>query len=210
MMRYTIKIMYTLPDLPYDYNALAPAIDEKIMRLHHEKHHATYVKNVNDALSDNDELLSLPIEELIQNLDRVPENVRTKVRNNAGGHANHSLFWMIMTPTQGSKPSTELEEKISSTFSDMTTFKTKFSEAATSVFGSGWAWLSVSNGELKIETTPNQDNPLMTGNTPLLGLDVWEHAYYLQYENRRPEYIEAWWNVVNWDEVSKRFAEAIA
>lgn len=201
--------MYTLPDLPYDYAALAPTIEEQIMRLHHEKHHATYVKNVNDALADQDELLSLPVEELIQSLDKVPEDIRTKVRNNAGGHANHSLFWTIMTPTSGSKPSSELDEKISAAFTDFKTFKTQFSEAAAGVFGSGWAWLTVSDNELKIETTPNQDNPLMNGTTPILGLDVWEHAYYLQYMNRRPEYIEAWWNVVNWEEVSKRFADAI-
>jgi Fe-Mn family superoxide dismutase len=202
--------MYTLPDLPYDYNALAPAIEEKIMRLHHEKHHAAYIKNVNDALEGNDELLSLPVEELIQNLDRVPENIRTKVRNNAGGHANHSLFWIVMTPTSGSKPSSGLEEKISTAFTDIESFKTKFSEAATGVFGSGWAWLTVDNGELKIETTPNQDNPLISGTTPLLGLDVWEHAYYLQYENRRPEYIQAWWDVVNWEEVSRRFDASLS
>ncbi len=199
--------MYTLPELPYEYDALAPTIEEKIMRLHHEKHHATYVKNTNEALSNHEDLLSLPVEELIQNLDRVPEEIRTKVRNNAGGHANHSLFWEIMTPTKGSSLSGSLEEKIGSTFGDLETFKTKFSEVATGIFGSGWAWLTVQGGELKIEATPLQDNPLMNGSTPLLGLDVWEHAYYLQYENRRPEYIENWWQVVNWDEISRRFEE---
>ncbi len=200
--------MYTLPELPYEYSALSPAIEEKIMRLHHEKHHATYIKNTNEALANHEELLSLPIEELIQNLDRVPEAIRTKVRNNAGGHANHSLFWEIMTPTHGSKPSSSLDEKIRTTFGDLETFKTKFSESATGVFGSGWAWLTVKDGELKVEATPLQDSPLMHGATPLLGLDVWEHAYYLQYENRRPEYIQSWWQVVNWEEVSRRFEEA--
>ena len=200
--------MYTVPDLPYDFDALSPAIEEKIMRLHHDKHHAGYVKNTNDALAQHEDLLALSVEELIQNLDKVPEDIRTKVRNNAGGHANHSLFWTIMTPISGSKPSNELETKLLSTFTDMGTFKVKFAEAAAGVFGSGWAWLTLKNGELRIETTPNQDSPLMSGSTPLLGLDVWEHAYYLQYENRRPEYIEAWWNIVNWEEVSRRFEQA--
>ncbi len=200
--------MYTVPDLPYEFDALSPAIEEKIMRLHHDKHHAGYVKNTNDALAQHEELLALPIEELIQNLDKVPENIRTKVRNNAGGHANHSLFWTIMTPLSGSKPSSELESKLLSTFTDMETFKSNFTEAATGVFGSGWAWLTLKNGELTIETTPNQDSPFMSGSTPLLGLDVWEHAYYLQYENRRPEYVQAWWNIVNWEEVSRRFEQA--
>jgi len=200
--------MYTVPDLPYEFDALSPAIEEKIMRLHHDKHHAGYVKNTNDALAQHEELLALPIEELIQNLDKVPENIRTKVRNNAGGHANHSLFWTIMTPLSGSKPSSELESKLLSTFTDMETFKSNFTEAATGIFGSGWAWLTLKNGELTIETTPNQDSPFMSGSTPLLGLDVWEHAYYLQYENRRPEYVQAWWNIVNWEEVSRRFEQA--
>lgn len=200
--------MYTVPDLPYEFDALSPAIEEKIMRLHHDKHHAGYVKNTNDTLAQHEELLALPIEELIQNLDKVPENIRTKVRNNAGGHANHSLFWTIMTPLSGSKPSSELESKLLSTFTDMETFKSNFTEAATGVFGSGWAWLTLKNGELTIETTPNQDSPFMSGSTPLLGLDVWEHAYYLQYENRRPEYVQAWWNIVNWEEVSRRFEQA--
>ncbi len=200
--------MYTLPELPYDYNALSPSIDEKIMRLHHQKHHATYIKNTNEALANHTELLSLPVEELIQNLDKVPEDMRTKVRNNAGGHANHSLFWQIMTPTSGSSMSTELSEKIESTFGDTETFKKKFTETATGIFGSGWAWLTIKNGALQIESTPLQDSPLMSGSVPLLGLDVWEHAYYLQYENRRPEYIDAWWNIVNWDDVSQRFEVA--
>ncbi len=200
--------MYTLPDLPYDYNALEKAIDEETMRLHHGKHHAAYIKNVNDALSNHENLLSMPVEELIQNLDQVPEDIRTKVRNNAGGHANHTLFWTVMTPHEGSSMSDTLKDKIESKFGDEESFKTKFNEAAAGVFGSGWAWLVVENGELKIVTTPNQDSPLMSQTTPLLGLDVWEHAYYLKYQNRRPEYIEAWWKVVNWEEVSRRFEES--
>ena len=200
--------MYTVPDLPYEFDALSPAVEEKIMRLHHDKHHAGYVKNTNDALAQHEELLALPVEELIQNLDKVPEDIRTKVRNNAGGHANHSLFWTVMTPLSGSKPSSDLETKLLSTFTDMETLKSNFTEAATGVFGSGWAWLTLKNGELTIETTPNQDSPFMSGSTPLLGLDVWEHAYYLQYENRRPEYVQAWWNIVNWEEVSRRFEQA--
>ncbi len=199
--------MYTVPDLPYDYNALEPYIDEQTMRLHYDKHHATYVNNVNDALAGHEDLLSLPIEGLVQNLDRVPENIRTKVRNNAGGHANHSLFWTLMTPIQGSRMSEELEGAINSTFESVDSFKNQFSQAATGVFGSGWAWLVKDAGNLSIVTTPNQDSPLMQGLQPLLGLDVWEHAYYLKYQNRRPEYIDAWWNVVNWEEVSKLFSQ---
>ena len=200
--------MHTLPDLPYDYSALDRAVDEETMRLHHDKHHATYVKNVNDVLAAHEDLIALPVEELIQNLDSVPEDVRTKVRNNAGGHANHSFFWTSMTPKEGSSMTDDLKEKIGTTFESTESFKTKFTEAAISVFGSGWAWLTIKNGELSVTTTPNQDNPLMNGATPLLGLDVWEHAYYLRYQNRRPEYIDAWWNVINWEEVSRRFAEA--
>lgn len=197
--------MYTLPDLPYDFGALAPHIDEETMRLHHDKHHAAYVKNVNDALAGNEELLSLPIEELIQNLDRVPEDVRTKVKNNGGGHYNHSLFWQLMTPKTGSTPSENLGRALDETFGDFESFKTKFTETATGIFGSGWAWLVKDNGAVSITTTPNQDTPMMSGIQPILGLDVWEHAYYLKYQNRRPDYIDAWWNVVNWEEVSKRF-----
>lgn len=201
--------MYTLPDLPYDYSALDKAVDEETMRLHHGKHHAKYIENTNDALSNHQDLLALPVEELIQNLDKVPEDIRTKVRNNAGGHANHTLFWTIMTPNEGSTMSDTLEEKLGSTFGDVDSFKSQFNEAAAGVFGSGWAWLAIENGELKIITTPNQDSPLMSNQTPILGLDVWEHAYYLRYQNRRPEYIDTWWNVVNWEEVSRRFEQAI-
>lgn len=202
--------MYTLPDLPYELSALEPHISTRIMELHHGKHHATYIKNVNDALVDHQDLLSLPVEELIQSLDRIPENIRGKVRNNAGGHANHALFWTIMTPTQGTSLDSQLQNALDSTFGDITAFKQEFTTAATSVFGSGWAWLARDGESLTVMTTPNQDSPLMERKTPLLGLDVWEHAYYLQYENRRPEYIDAWWNVVNWDEVSRRFLESPA
>ncbi len=200
--------MYTLPDLPYDYNALDRAVDEETMRLHHDKHHATYIKNVNDALTAHEDLAALPIEELIQSLDRVPEDIRTKVRNNAGGHANHTLFWTIMTPHEGSSMSDDLQEAIQTSFGDVQSFKEEFTQSATGVFGSGWAWLTIKDGELSVTSTPNQDNPLMNGATPLLGLDVWEHAYYLRYQNKRPEYIDAWWSVVNWEEVSRRFAES--
>jgi Fe-Mn family superoxide dismutase len=197
--------MYTLPDLPYDYAALEPYIDETTMRLHHDKHHAAYIKNVNDALAGNEELLSLPIDQLIRSLDQVPESVRTKVRNNAGGHFNHTMFWEIMAPTKGSMPSDKLTEALHTSFSDLDSFKKKFAESATGVFGSGWAWLVVEAGQLSIITTPNQDTPLTSESQPILGLDVWEHAYYLKYQNRRPEYIEAWMNVINWEEVSARF-----
>lgn len=200
--------MFSLPDLTYDFSALEPHIDTKTMELHHDKHHATYIKNLNDALSDQEELLSLDINQLLQNLDRVPDSIRTKVRNNGGGHANHSLFWTVMTPLKDSHPDSTLSQKITDSFGDMNTLKDQFTQAALSVFGSGWAWIVVEHSQLSIQTTPNQDTPVMNGVTPILGLDVWEHAYYLQYQNRRPEYIDAWWNVVNWDEVSKRLVDA--
>lgn len=201
--------MFTLPDLPYDYNALDPYIDEETMHLHHDKHHAAYVKNVNDALVGHEDLLSMDVNDLIQHLDQVPEEIRTKVRNNAGGHANHSLFWTVIGPKAGGEPSGELMDAIKGSFTDFATFKEQFTKAATSVFGSGWAWLVVLGGKLEIMTTPNQDNPLMQGKTPILGLDVWEHAYYLKYKNRRPEYIVAFWNVVNWSEIEKRWLQGI-
>lgn len=203
--------MYTLPPLPYDFSALEPYIDTKTMEIHHDKHHAAYVKNLNDALAGNEKLLSMDVNNLIQHLDEVPEDVRTKVRNNGGGHANHSFFWQVMTPLHGSKPNGKLAETINAAFEDEATLSKQFTDAAISVFGSGWAWLALDNkGNLGITTTPNQDSPLMFSMQPILGLDVWEHAYYLKYQNRRPEYIEAWWNVVNWDEVAKRFEQATA
>jgi Fe-Mn family superoxide dismutase len=200
---------YELPPLPYDYNALEPHIDEMTMRIHHDRHHATYVNNVNQALEPYPDLAALPIEELMRNLDRVPENIRTTVRNNGGGHANHSLFWVIMSPNGGGQPSGELAEAINRTFGSFDNFKQQLTQAALTRFGSGWAWLSVdANGNLVVESTPNQDTPLMEGRTPILGVDVWEHAYYLKYQNRRNEYVAAWWNVVNWPEVERRYAAA--
>ena len=199
---------FELPQLPYAYDALEPHIDKETMNIHHTKHHNTYVTNLNNALQGNEELLSKSVEEVIANLDAVPEAARTAVRNNGGGHANHSLFWQILAPNGGGAPTGELADAISSKFGSFDSFKEEFAKAATTRFGSGWAWLSVSNGELELSSTPNQDSPLMEGKTPILGLDVWEHAYYLNYQNRRPEYINSFWNVVNWDEVAKRYSAA--
>lgn len=199
---------YELPPLPYPANALEPYIDEQTMNIHHGKHHQTYVTNLNKALEGHEELAKKSVEELISNLDAVPENIRTAVRNNGGGHANHSLFWTIMSPNGGGEPTGELAEAINNAFGSFEAFKEQFSNAAATRFGSGWAWLVVSNGKLEVMSTPNQDSPLMEGKTPILGLDVWEHAYYLKYQNRRPEYIAAFWNVVNWDEVARRYKEA--
>ncbi len=203
--------MFSLPDLPYAYNALEPYIDERTMQIHHDKHHAAYVKNVNDALVGHDDLLSMSIEELVKNLSKVPENVRTKVRNNGGGHANHSLFWQIMAPASANasagKPKGELAKAIDAVFESFEKFQEKFSAAGMGRFGSGWAWLIVDGKKLSIVDTANQDTPLMEGKTPILGLDVWEHAYYLKYQNLRADYIKAWWHVVNWTEVAKRYAQ---
>ncbi|RKO61959.1 superoxide dismutase [Caldibacillus debilis] len=199
---------FQLPALPYAYDALEPYIDKETMNIHHTKHHNTYVTNLNSALEGHPELLNKSVEELIQNLDQVPESIRTAVRNNGGGHANHSLFWQILSPNGGGEPTGELREAIEKKFGSFTAFKDEFTKAATGRFGSGWAWLVVNNGELEVLSTPNQDNPLMEGKTPILGLDVWEHAYYLKYQNRRPEYIAAFWNIVNWDEVTKRYQQA--
>jgi superoxide dismutase, Fe-Mn family len=198
---------FELPQLPYAYDALEPHIDKETMNIHHTKHHNTYVTNLNNALQGQDELLSKSVEEVISNLDAVPEAARTAVRNNGGGHANHSLFWKVLSPNGGGQPTGALADAINSKFGSFDKFKEAFAAAATGRFGSGWAWLALNNGELEVTSTPNQDNPLMEGKTPLLGLDVWEHAYYLNYQNRRPDYIGAFWNVVNWDEVSK-FYEA--
>jgi Fe-Mn family superoxide dismutase len=200
---------YEVPPLPYDYAALEPHIDEQTMHLHHDRHHATYVTNANNALANLPELASLPVEQLIQQLDKVPENVRTAVRNNAGGHANHSFFWTILGPNAGGQPNGELANAINSTFGSFDQFKTQFAAAAAGRFGSGWAWLTVdAGGNLRIESTPNQDSPLTEGRTPIVGLDVWEHAYYLKYQNRRPDYVAAWWNVVNWDAAAANYAKA--
>lgn len=199
---------FELPQLPYAYDALEPNIDKETMNIHHTKHHNTYVTNLNNALEGNEELLSKTVEEVISNLDAVPESARTAVRNNGGGHANHSLFWQLLSPNGGGEPSGELADALNSKFGSFENFKEEFAKAATTRFGSGWAWLAVNNGELELTSTPNQDSPLMEGKTPILGLDVWEHAYYLKYQNRRPEYINSFWNVVNWDEVAKRYNEA--
>lgn len=199
---------YELPELPYAYDALEPHIDKETMNIHHTKHHNTYITNVNAALEGHDDLSSKSIEELISNLDAVPEAARTAVRNNGGGHANHSLFWKLLSPSGGGNPTGALGEAINSKFGSFDEFKEKFATAGKTRFGSGWAWLVLSNGELEITSTPNQDSPLMEGKTPLLGLDVWEHAYYLKYQNKRPDYINAFWNVVNWEEVSNRYETA--
>lgn len=199
---------FSLPQLPYAYDALEPHIDKETMNIHHTKHHNTYVTNLNNALEGNEELLSKTVEEIVSNLDAVPEAIRTAVRNNGGGHANHSLFWEVISPTGGGEPTGELATAIDSKFGSFANFKEEFSKAATTRFGSGWAWLVVSNGELEVTSTPNQDSPLSEGKTPILGIDVWEHAYYLNYQNRRPEYITAFFNVINWEEVAKRYAAA--
>jgi Fe-Mn family superoxide dismutase len=200
---------YTLPDLPYDYNALEPHIDARTMEIHHTKHHQAYVNNANAALKGHAELEQLSVEDLLRQIDRVPEDIRTALRNNAGGHANHSLFWQIMSPNGGGEPTGALADAIRKSFGDFNSFKEKFSNAAKGRFGSGWAWLVVDkDGNLKIVDTANQDSPYMSGETPILGLDVWEHAYYLKYQNKRPDYVEAWWNVVDWDEVGRRYEQA--
>lgn len=198
---------YTLPELTFALDALEPHIDAKTMEIHHGKHHAGYIAKVNDAIAGTD-LESKSVEELISDLGSVPEDKRGAVRNNGGGHANHTLFWSILCPKGGGSPEGELADAINAKFGSFEAFKSQFSDAAATRFGSGWAWLSVSNGELMIESTPNQDSPLMEGRTPILGLDVWEHAYYLHYQNRRPDYVAAFFNVVNWSAVAEKFAAA--
>jgi len=200
-------VTHALPPLPYAPDALEPYIDKQTMEIHHGKHHAGYVNNLNKALEGHTQLQALSLEELLAGLDKVPENIRTAVRNNAGGHFNHSLFWKIMKKG-GGEPHGPLADAIKSTFSSFAEFKTKFSTAAATRFGSGWAWLLLKDGKLTVESTPNQDNPVITGGKPIMGLDVWEHAYYLKYQNRRPDYIEAWWNVVNWDAITANFLAA--
>jgi len=198
---------HELPQLPYEYNALEPHIDARTMEIHHTKHHQGYVNNLNNALSNHPELESKSVEELVKDLGFIPEDIRTAVRNNGGGHANHSLFWLCMGPNGGGEPTGELAEAINSTFGSLESFKEQFAKAGATRFGSGWAWLCVDgSGKLVVTSTPNQDNPLTEGLTPILGLDVWEHAYYLNYQNRRPDYISAFWNVVNWDQVASNFA----
>jgi superoxide dismutase, Fe-Mn family len=203
-----MKMAFELAPLPYAHNALEPHIDAQTMELHHGKHHATYTNNLNNALEGHSDLQGKSIEELLAMLDKIPESIRTVVRNNGGGYANHNLFWQVMSPNGGGQPGGELASAIDSAFGSFDSFKEKFAAAGAGQFGSGWAWLIVENGGVAITSTPNQDTPLMQGKTPILGLDVWEHAYYLKYQNRRPEYIQAFWNVVNWDEVAKRFAAA--
>ncbi|WP_438310942.1 superoxide dismutase [Sporosarcina sp. FA9] len=198
---------YKLPELPYAYDALEPHFDKETMNIHHTKHHNAYITNVNNALEGNEELQSKSVEDLISNMDAIPENIRTAVRNNGGGHANHSLFWELLSPEGGGNPSGTLAEAIDKKFGSFDAFKEEFAKAGATRFGSGWAWLVLNDGALEIMSTPNQDSPLMEGKTPLLGLDVWEHAYYLNYQNRRPDYISAFWNVVNWDEVAKRYGK---
>jgi Fe-Mn family superoxide dismutase len=202
-------IGFTLPALPYAFDALEPYIDARTMEIHHDKHHAAYVKNLNDALKDYPEWLTRPVWDVISSLTAIPEKVRQAVRNNGGGHANHLMFWESMKKGGGGAPQGELARDIVKSFKDFESFKNQLSETALKVFGSGWAWLSISAaGKLEIVPTPNQDTPLMDGGRPVLGLDVWEHAYYLKYQNRRVEYIAAWWNTVNWDAIGQRYVAA--
>jgi Fe-Mn family superoxide dismutase len=202
---------YELPPLPYPNNALEPHIDAKTMEIHHDKHHAAYITNVNKALEGSPELSSLPIDDLIANLDKVPEGVRTAVRNNGGGHSNHSFFWKILGPGGSGQPSGPIAAAIDEAFGSFEAFKEKFNAAGAARFGSGWAWLILNKaGKLEIVSTPNQDSPIMDGNKPILGVDVWEHAYYLNYQNRRPDYLKAWWNAVNWSAVNDNYAAAKA
>ena len=199
---------YTLPALPYAYNALEPHFDARTMEIHHTKHHQAYINNVNAAL-EGSPLLDKSVEALVSDLNAVPENIRTAVRNNGGGHANHSLFWTVLSPTGGGSPAGDLAAAIEKACGSFDAFKEQFAKAAATRFGSGWAWLSVkSDGTLVVESTANQDSPLSEGRTPILGLDVWEHAYYLHFQNRRPDYIAAFWSLVNWAEVARRFAAA--
>ncbi len=198
-----------LPKLPYDFSALEPYIDATTMEIHHGKHHAGYVTNLNTVLSGHEDLLSMPVEMLLKNLDKVPEDKKQAVINNAGGHANHSLFWQIMTPGGSVLPQGELSDAIQSTFGSLDTFQKQFTDKALSVFGSGWVFLCISNGKLEIKRHSFQNSPYLDGKTPLLGLDVWEHAYYLKYQNRRAEYVDAWWNVVNWKQVNINFINAL-
>lgn len=199
---------HELPNLPYAYDALEPHFDKETMNIHHTKHHNTYITNLNAALEGHAELADKSVEELVANLNEVPEAIRTAVRNNGGGHANHTFFWTILSPNGGGQPVGELATAIEAKFGSFDAFKEEFTKAGATRFGSGWAWLVVNNGELEVTSTPNQDSPLTEGKTPVIGLDVWEHAYYLNYQNRRPDYIGAFWNVVDWNAAEKRYQEA--
>ena len=201
---------HELPPLPYDFAALEPHIDSQTMQIHHGKHHQAYVNNLNAALEKHTDLQKMSADELLRNLGSVPEDIRPAVRNNGGGHVNHTMFWKMMAPNAGGPPSGGVAEAIKASFGGFDAFKEQFAKAGVSRFGSGWAWLIDNNGKLSIESTANQDNPISDGKKPILGIDVWEHAYYLKYQNRRPDYITAWWNVVNWAEVARRFAAAKA
>ncbi len=198
---------YEVPPLPYDYAALEPHIDEATMRVHHDKHHQAYVDKANAAL-EGTEWADKPVEEVLRNLDQIPQDKRTIVRNNGGGHANHSLFWQIMSPDGGGEPEGELADAISQVFGSTNDLRQKITDAAINQFGSGWGWLVLDGGSLAVVSTPNQDSPLLDGKIPLLGVDVWEHAYYLKYQNRRPDYIDAWWNTVDWGKVAERLSAA--
>lgn len=200
---------FTLPDLPYSFDALEPHIDAKTMEIHHDKHHAGYVSKLNAALENYDDLQHFSLEELLKHDGDIPAEVETAIRNNGGGHYNHSLFWTVISPDGGGEPTGDLLEKINQDLGSFSKFKEEFTQAATGRFGSGWAWLTIEDDKLHVCSTPNQDNPVMHGNTPILGIDVWEHAYYLHYQNRRADYIEAFWNLVNWDEVDKRLVAAL-
>lgn len=199
---------HELPNLPYAYDALEPHFDKETMNIHHTKHHNTYITNLNAALEGHAELADKSVEELVANLNEVPEAIRTAVRNSGGGHANHTFFWTILSPNGGGQPVGELATAIEAKFGSFDAFKEEFAKAGATRFGSGWAWLVVNNGELEVTSTPNQDSPLTEGKTPVIGLDVWEHAYYLNYQNRRPDYIGAFWNVVDWNAAEKRYQEA--
>ena len=199
---------FTLPPLPYPNNALEPHIDAMTMEIHHDRHHKAYVDNLNKAIGDQAALANKAIEQLIREINQVPENIRTAVRNNGGGHVNHSMFWEIMAPKAGGEPTGPLADDIKKTFGDYAGFKAKVKEAALGRFGSGWAWLVHGDAKLQVTHTANQDSPLMDGLVPILGVDVWEHAYYLKYQNKRADYVDAWWNTVNWASVAKRYSEA--
>ena len=202
---------YELPPLPYDYNALEPYIDEETMRLHHDKHHQAYVNNLNAALQGQSQFENMNVDDLLRQINSVPESIRTAVRNNGGGHANHSMYWQIMKPNGGGEPTGDLANAINSAFGSFDQFKAAFNDAGAKRFGSGWAWLVIGpDGKLAVTSTANQDSPLMEGQYPVMGNDVWEHAYYLKYQNRRPEYLAAWWNVLNWDEIAKRYAQGMS